>query len=103
MFHLPSLQLRPLLLKMTIPHRLLWQRRMIGNVAALTELDDFALSMLFLHNSKRSVREVHLTLGSSLEAAGPAHRVHEATLVTIAVGNAQGVGEAVLEGHKCPR
>lgn len=73
---------------------------MIRDVAAFAEFDNLSLPVLYLHNSKRRVCEVHLTLGPSLEAACPAHCVHEPALVTITVGDAQGVGEAVLERHE---
>jgi hypothetical protein len=73
---------------------------MVGNVTALSELDNFSLSFFFLDHSKGSIGKVQFTLSIRLVAAGPAYHVHEAASVTVYVGDAQCVDEAMLEWRK---
>ena len=73
---------------------------MIGDVATLPELENLALSFLFLDDSKSSIGEVHFTLSKRLVAASPADHVHKPTPVTVAVGDAERVDEAMLEWYE---
>jgi hypothetical protein len=74
--------------------------RRVRNVAALAELDNLPLALLFLDHRERSIGEVHVALCTCLKAASPPNHVHEAALVAVDIGDAERIDEAVLEGRE---
>lgn len=89
-----------LLVETTCPLVWWWHGRCVWDVAALPELDDFPLAIDFFDYGKSGISEVEVTLQESMISTFPADSVDEAALVTICVGDSDGVDEAVLEWSK---
>jgi len=78
----------------------LWQWCCVGNVAALSELNNLPFSVLLFDYRECCVREVQVAFDAGLETTGPPDHVHEATFVAIYVGHTKGVNGAMLERRK---
>jgi hypothetical protein len=74
---------------------------MVRNITALSKLDNLSLSFFFFDHSKGRVGVIHILFGEFLVAARPADHVNEATLVAVAVRNAECVDESVIEWGEC--